>query len=135
MNKEEIKKRLDELEDVKIKLKEKFIGIDSIIDSFIDNVKIWYAVPELQMRPLIINLWGMTGVGKTDLIRNFVKLIKFNDRFIELQMDNLNKGWYSENCIQYHLESVSEAACHRLLTRTYLQCHRQLTPRSSNSGS
>ena len=108
MNKEEIKTKLDELEKVKIQLKQKFVGINKIIDSFIDNIKIWYVAPELQMRPLIINLWGMTGVGKTDLIRTFVKLVKFNDKFIEIQMDNLSKNYGQENCIQYHLESVLE---------------------------
>ena len=90
MNKEEIKIKLDELKIVFDKLKEKFIGIDDVIDLFIDNVKIWYAIPELQMRPHIINLWGMTGVGKTDLVRNFVKLIKYSDKFVEVQVDSVN---------------------------------------------
>ena len=107
MDKELIKSRLDNLYVVKTKLKEKFIGIDNVIDNFIDSVKIWYAAPELQLRPLIVNLWGMTGVGKTDLIRTFVKLINFNNKFIELQMDNLDsKIKYGPKSIQYNLEMV-----------------------------
>lgn len=108
ITKEEIKSKLDELEVVKGKLKENFIGIDNSIDQFIDSVKIWYAAPEFQLRPLIVNLWGMTGVGKTDLIRNFVKLISFNDRFIELQMDNLKNDHYFGSGIQTEIESVLE---------------------------
>lgn len=106
-NKELISERLNKLEEVKLKLKEKFVGIDNIIDLFIDNVKIWYVAPELQLKPLIINLWGMTGVGKTDLVRTFVDLIGFNKKFVEIQMDNFNKkNPWNDNGIQSKLEYV-----------------------------
>lgn len=75
------------LDKVVIQLKEKFVGIDNIIDEFIRNVRVWYLMPELQMRPLIINLWGPTGCGKTDMIRTFVSLIEYNNKFVEIQMD------------------------------------------------
>lgn len=102
-----IKDKLDKLELVKKQLKVKFIGIDEIIDNFIDSVKVWYVAPELQLRPLIINLWGMTGVGKTDLIRTFVNLINFNDKFIELQMDNLSYNInYGPKSVQHNLEMI-----------------------------
>lgn len=83
-----IKKREQKLNDAKAFLKTKFIGIDNIIDKFIDSVRIWYILPEIQTRPLIINLFGITGVGKTDLIRSFVNYIEFGDKFAEVQMDS-----------------------------------------------
>ncbi|MFA5208643.1 MAG: AAA family ATPase [Candidatus Paceibacterota bacterium] len=99
---ERIKSRREVLEGVKLALKDKFIGIDDVIDKIIDSISLWYLTPELQFRPLIVSLWGITGVGKTDLVRNLVKLLKFTDKFIEIQMDMKND--YSKN-IENFLES------------------------------
>jgi cell division protease FtsH len=87
MDLESINKKKQTLEDVKVLLKEKFIGIDDIIDKVINSISLWYIIPEYQLRPLIINLWGITGVGKTDLVRTLVKLLGLNDKFIEIQLD------------------------------------------------
>jgi len=105
LDKRVIEKRLKKLESVKRKLKKDFFGIDNIIDSFIDQIKIWYVMPEIQTRPLILNLWGMTGVGKTDLVRKFVRYINFNDKFIEVQMD-ITSG---RDKIQDYLEGILES--------------------------
>jgi len=43
---------------------------------------------------LVINLWGMTGVGKTDVIRHLVKLLNFQDRFLEVELSNSDGGSY-----------------------------------------
>lgn len=69
-------------------LKSKFVGIDNIIDAVIKNITAWYIMPELILSPVIINLWGMTGVGKTDLVRTLVKELKMTDRFVEIQLSN-----------------------------------------------
>ena len=61
--------------------------IDEVIDKIIDNISLWYFTPEIQFRPLIVSLWGITGVGKTDLVRTLVNLLNFTDKFIEIQMD------------------------------------------------
>ena len=74
ISKEVIKEREKTLRDANKYLKTQFVGIDSIIDQFTESIKIWFLLPEVQSRPLIINLWGITGVGKTDLIRKFVKV-------------------------------------------------------------
>lgn len=99
---EKIESRTNKLEAVKIALKEKFIGIDDVIDKIIDNISLWYLTPELQFRPLVISLWGITGVGKTDLVRTLVKLLDYTDKFIEIQMDLKND--YSKN-IENYLEN------------------------------
>ena len=39
-----------------------------------------YAMPQVLSRPVIVNLWGMTRVGKTDLIRRLVKALDIQDR-------------------------------------------------------
>ncbi len=55
--------RKAKLEEAKDKLKTEFIGLSDIIDEVIDLMEPWYLFPSGQVRPTIINLWGMTGVG------------------------------------------------------------------------
>jgi cell division protease FtsH len=100
-----IEKRELKLEEARASLKTQFIGIDEIIDKFIDSVKLWYVIPEIQSRPLIINLWGITGVGKTDLVRKFIKAIEFTDRFTEIQMDSKDGSATIEDYLDNTFES------------------------------
>ncbi|MFB6259036.1 MAG: hypothetical protein ABEH38_10100 [Flavobacteriales bacterium] len=84
------------------RLKEEFIGIDEVIDSVISSLHSWYFYPELQEKPLIINLWGMTGVGKTALVRRLSELLGMDERFFRFEMGE--KGWnFREN-----LEQISD---------------------------
>ena len=77
----------EKLEKARVILKEKFVGLDNIIDQIISNIEAWYLMPEVVNRPIIVNLWGLTGVGKTDLVRRLVKILEFSDRYLEIQMD------------------------------------------------
>jgi len=67
-------------------LKNEFIGIDSIIDEIIDNVSSWFFLPHLQEKPIVVNLWGLTGVGKTSLINRLVELIEFEDSYYRFDL-------------------------------------------------
>jgi len=75
-------------------LKKSFVGIDPIIDELIHQIRIWYIMPELLSKPVIINLWGMTGVGKTDLVRKLVQLLHFEDSFAEIELSNSANSAY-----------------------------------------
>jgi Peptidase family M41/ATPase family associated with various cellular activities (AAA) len=90
----EINRRKKVLENTKKELKNYFIGIDGIIDDLMDYLQVWYLMPDLLTRPVIINLWGMTGVGKTDLVRRMVKLLNFQDRFLEIELSNIDTTSY-----------------------------------------
>ncbi len=84
------------LERARIFLKEEFIGIDRIIDGLIEYIHVWYLAPDLLTRPIILNLWGMTGVGKTDLIRKLVKFLGYQERFAEIELSNIDgTNWIS----------------------------------------
>ena len=103
INLNEIKQKKDKLEQTKEELKGQFVGLDDIIDKIFDNIEVWYIMPELLSRPVIINLWGMTGVGKTDLIRKIVHKLDFSENFVEIQMntDNSSKSYHNptvESC-------------------------------------
>jgi hypothetical protein len=93
---QQIENRKQTLELARTELKQHFIGINDIIDELLDYIQIWYVLPETLRRPIIINLWGMTGVGKTDLVRRLVKCLNFQDRFVEVELTNSDKNsWYN----------------------------------------
>ena len=100
IDKKNITERQKKLDDCKIFLKSQFIGIDDIIEDLVNYLQIWYLIPEILIRPVIINLWGMTGVGKTDLIRKMVKFIDYQDRFSEIELSNIDESSYNKTVSQ-----------------------------------
>jgi len=93
---QQIEARKATLEAARTELKTHFVGIDKIIDDLLDYIQIWYLMPDLLSRPIIVNLWGMTGVGKTDLVRRLVKCLNFQDRFVEIELSNVDTtSWQS----------------------------------------
>jgi cell division protease FtsH len=107
IDKSSIAQRQRKLERVRKELKQEFVGIDAIIDELISYIQIWYLMPEVLVRPIIVNLWGMTGVGKTDLVRKLVKKLEYQDRFAEVELSNSeNNSYYSwRNSVAAILES------------------------------
>jgi len=83
----DIKARQETLDKAAVNLKKHFFGIDDVIDDVIDNISAWYLFSELATRPQIVCLWGLTGVGKTDLIRKLCKELNINQNFCEIQLD------------------------------------------------
>ena len=75
------------LQKVSEQLKKEFFGLDITIDRVISSIKAWYIFPQIIQRPVIVNLWGLTGVGKTQLVRRLVHLLEMGDKFVEIQMD------------------------------------------------
>ena len=77
--KRDILEKKEILNNAKINLKKEFVGIDDVIDELMDDIQSWYLFPEGQIRPTIINLWGLTGVGKTSLVQAMFKHINMDD--------------------------------------------------------
>jgi len=71
----EIIQRKQKLEHVKAEIKQRFLGLEEIIDEVISSMMPWYLFPGSQLRPTIINLWGLTGSGKTALVQCIVELL------------------------------------------------------------
>lgn len=62
-------------EELRQLLKDNLIGIDSIIDDVVDKVAGWLLIRDILPKPMIINLWGPTGSGKTkicEIVMNFL---------------------------------------------------------------
>jgi cell division protease FtsH len=89
---EQLAQRNQQLQQIAAQLKTELFGIDTIIDRVIDSVRAWYMLPELVARPVIVCLWGLTGTGKTQLVRRLAQLLGYYDRFVEVQMDGFSNG-------------------------------------------
>jgi len=84
--KKEILKKKERLELLKVKLKKDFVGIDNIIDDVVSSISPFYLFPESIKRPIVINLWGMTGTGKTSLIESLVDFLKQKHCFVKFDV-------------------------------------------------
>ncbi len=94
IDKDMIRTKQATLDRAAVELKAHFVGIDATIDALVDYIRIWYIMPDLLTRPLVVNLWGMTGVGKTDLVRRLVSLLDFSDRYCEIELSNTDGTSY-----------------------------------------
>jgi cell division protease FtsH len=88
----QLAERSAHLREVAATLKSELFGIDAVIDQVIESVRAWYVLPQLVSRPVIVCLWGLTGTGKTQLVRRLAQLLGFYDRFVEVQMDGFSNG-------------------------------------------
>ncbi len=77
---QEILRKQSILDNAKSVLKQEFVGIDQVIDDIISAMSAWFLFPDIQQKPVTINLWGMTGVGKTSLVNRLVELINFETK-------------------------------------------------------
>ncbi len=79
----------NKLEAIKIQLKKEFFGIDHVIEQVIDTISPWYLFNEIQESPLVVNLWGLTGTGKTALVKRLVELLEKKQGFFHFDMNEL----------------------------------------------
>jgi len=89
---QQLTERQQHLQACAAQLKTELFGIDDVIDRVIDSMRAWYVLPQCITRPVIVCLWGLTGTGKTQLVRRLAQLLGFYDRFIEVQMDGFSNG-------------------------------------------
>lgn len=83
---DEILRKQQVLKQAGATLKNEFVGLDRIIDEVIDSISSWYFFPDLQEKPLVINLWGLTGVGKSSLVNRLSTLLKFGEAFYHFDL-------------------------------------------------
>lgn len=83
---QEILLKKEKLSEIPQSLKTHFIGLDLIIDEIMGLVSSWYLFPQAQMRPMVINLWGMTGSGKSALVKKLVELLEYEKLYVQIDM-------------------------------------------------
>ncbi len=60
-------------------------GADTNVASkVLEHVGPWYLFPETQLRPRVVGLWGMTGTGKTHLVKQIVAELGLEERTLWL---------------------------------------------------
>ena len=82
----DIKEKRHLLETAKKKLVQQFVGLDKVLDDVFESLSFWYLFPELQERPVVINMWGMTGVGKTSVVREVCRLLNLDKRYYHFDL-------------------------------------------------
>lgn len=97
----------EKLKKVSEELKAHFVGLDEVIDRIISNIEAWYCMPDCLTRPTIVCLWGLTGNGKTDLVRRLVAGLDMTDSFVEIQMTNKGSSQHTYNSTLQGLLSSS----------------------------
>lgn len=76
------------LKDLRKKLKTEYRGIDKQIDMLVDNISGWYLGTNTSDKPTIINLWSITGLGKTSMIRSIMEFLGKSESLIEIPFSN-----------------------------------------------
>jgi hypothetical protein len=79
----EIQHRVNDFANAKEIVKQQFIGIDDVIDRVFDSLAQWYILPEIITQPIIINLFSLSGQGKTSLVRAISEALNLHGRYVE----------------------------------------------------
>ncbi|MDX9749593.1 MAG: AAA family ATPase [Flavobacteriales bacterium] len=83
--------------DIRAQLKKSHQGIDEAIDRLLDAVKPWQLFAQAQTRPRVVGLWGMTGTGKSSLVRALTTHLGLADKTFWLDAGGCRKrDWLDE---------------------------------------
>ena len=106
INKEEISKKNKLVDAAIIQLKKEFVGIDEQIDSIMNNVRVWFLYPQLQNSPCIVNIFGMTGCGKSSLVKRIAQLLDIEKNLVYFNFCAINEqsSWEIEEDIESQLD-------------------------------
>lgn len=86
-----------QFEAARTRVKQKFVGLDSLVDAVMDQMKSWALYPETRIRPQVIFLAGPTSTGKTALVDTIIKELSLESGFLYFDMDR-----YSTVEASYH---------------------------------
>lgn len=77
-----------------IQLKKEFIGIDGVIAQIANAITPWFFFPEMQDRPVIINLWGLTGIGKTSVVKRLTELLGYTEHYFRFDLGECSGQYF-----------------------------------------
>lgn len=92
--KKQLFEKKEKLDNAVIQLKKEFIGIDNVIDQITTAITSWFFFPEIQDRPVIINLWGLTGIGKTSVIKRLTELIGYTEHYFRFDLGECSSQYF-----------------------------------------
>jgi hypothetical protein len=92
-------------------LKTEFVALDGVIDEIADLMLPWWLFPDSQLRPTIINLWGMTGSGKTALIRRLAETMSYDHALLRFDMGEFGtSGTFLKYILSNQLSQFNDKA-------------------------
>ena len=93
-------------------LKTEFIGLDEQIDQLLIYIRPWILMPESLRRPIVVSLWGMTGVGKTTLVQALIDKLMMSHVMITNDIGKyvVNENGYYEGALIQSLVNLSGQA-------------------------
>lgn len=105
----EYTKKFEILESARKTLKSEFIGLDNIIDDIIKSITSWYITHELLERPTVISLWGMTGTGKTSVVKRLTELLNLKGKTVSFDCGReCESSGYNDSLSDKILEIVND---------------------------
>ena len=106
INKDEIREKNKIVDAAIIQLKKEFVGIDEQIDSIMNNVRVWFLYPQLQNSPCVVNIFGMTGCGKSSLVKRIAQLLDIEKNLVYFNFCAINEqsSWEIEEDIERQLD-------------------------------
>lgn len=116
--------RLNLISNLTANLKIKFTGLDRTIDKIMEQITPWFVYQMPRKMPLVINIWGITGTGKTELVTDICKGLELPTSFFDSQEFFSNKSSSLKMSSLRALNSDSERKAiildefHRLKTKT-----------------
>jgi hypothetical protein len=99
--------KLKLLNDAVVILKQEYVGLDKVIDDIVYMMRPWHILSSIQQKPLIINLWGPTGVGKTSLIKRLFELIKLEEKLVKFDSSYFMTSSLKDHLV-YDLTQITE---------------------------
>lgn len=110
-------------------LKKEFIGIDKQIDEIMDNVRTWYLFPNLQTRPLVVCIWGMSGTGKTALVKRISQLLEIEKDYIYFNFASISESssWEIEQRIE---DEIANEKSNRMFVYDEFQYAATINPKT-----
>ena len=129
INIQEIKRKNKIVDDAINILKTEFVGIDKQIDEIMDNVRTWYIYPQLQVRPLVVNLFGMSGIGKTSLVKRISELLDIEKDYVYFNFASISEqsSWEIESQIE---EELSNEKSNRMFIYDEFQYAATINPKT-----
>lgn len=129
INIEEVKRKNRIVDDAIKVLKLEFVGIDKQIDEIMNNVRTWFIYPQLQVRPLVVNLFGMSGIGKTSLVKRISELLDIEKDYVYFNFASISEqsSWEIENQIE---EELSNEKSNRMFVYDEFQYAATINPKT-----
>ncbi len=89
--------RIQQLKQARETIRSTHFGIDTEVDRLMQAVTPWYLLNSTQQRPRVIGLWGMTGTGKSSLVRALVNALGMGERTFWLDAGESRKSDWLED--------------------------------------